>query len=354
MKRLILILCLGFLSLVQIALAEEWPGGKWNDRLTESYDKWAPIQDVLRDLAQRAGEPEIIFTAEHNPPFVVPLRAGLSLQEAFQSAASLCLLEGQWEDGKLIVRETKKKGDWQAMIGAVSIPVSVEGARGMILMPAGRKVKSPAPWVWFAPNGLDSSHAWICRRLLDEGISIACIGVGESQGNPQGRAIFSAFYEKITAEYGLAKKVVLFPQSRGGLMLYNWAAEHPECVAAIGGIYPVGDLRSYPKLEKASQAYGMTQDELLAQLARHNPIERLAPLAQAHIPIFHVHGDKDSTVPLEANSAELARRYRALGGEVQVLVIPGKGHETAATGQAFFQCKELADFLIKQVKATTP
>lgn len=244
-------------------------------------------------------------------------------------------------------------GDWRSMIGGVSIPITVGGARGMILMPAGKKMKSPAPWVWYAPNGLQPVHAWLCKRLLDEGISIACVGVGESQGNPKGRAIFTAFYEKITTEHGLAKKAALFPQSRGGLMLYNWAAEHPECVAAIGGIYPVGDLRSYPKMEIASKAYGMTQDELQAQLAQHNPIDRLEPLAKAHIPIFHVHGDKDATVPLQANSAELARRYQALGGDARVMVIPGKGHEPAATGQAFFQCQELADFLIKQAKAAT-
>jgi pimeloyl-ACP methyl ester carboxylesterase len=353
MRPLALILCLGALQLAQAA-ADEWPGENWNEKLTESYEKWKPIQEVLADLAQLAGVRDVTFTVERNPTSVVPLPAGLTRKEAFQSAASMCLLEGQWEGGKLTVRETKKRGDWQTLIGAVSIPILVDGARGTLLMPSGKKIESPAPWVWFAPNGLDSSHAWICKRLLDEGISIASVGVGESQGNPQGRAVFTAFYEKITAEHGTARKAVLFPQSRGGLMLYNWAAEHPECVAAIGGIYPVGDLRSYPKLEKASRAYGVTQDELLAQLAQHNPIDRLAPLAKAGIPIFHVHGDRDGTVPLEANSAEIARRYQALGGKVELMIIPGKGHETAATGQSFFQCEKLADFLIKQAKATTP
>jgi hypothetical protein len=31
-------------------------------------------------------------------------------------------------------------------------------------------------------------------------------------------------------------------------MLYNWAAENPERVAGIAGIYPVCDLRSYTVL----------------------------------------------------------------------------------------------------------
>lgn len=347
-------LCLGSIAFAQVAFADEWPGGKWNEKLPQAYEEWKPAREVLVDLARMAGVQDVTFTAAGNPPFVIPLSQGMTLKEAFQNAAAASLLEARWEGGKLTVYETKKRGDWTAMIGAVSIPVTVDGAKGMILIPAEKNLKTTAPWVWYAPNRLEPHHAWLCKRLLDEGISIACVNVGESQGNPEGRAIFTAFYAKLTAEHGLAKKVVLFPQSRGGLMLYNWAAEHPDCVAAIGGIYPVGDLRSYPKMEIASKAYRMTQDELQAQLERHNPIDRLAPLAKARIPIFHVHGDRDGTVPLEANSAEITARYRTLAGDAKVLIIPGKGHESAATGQSFFQCAELAEFLIKQAKATTP
>ncbi|MFA6567909.1 MAG: prolyl oligopeptidase family serine peptidase [Victivallales bacterium] len=339
-----------FIQLGQVALADEWADGKWNEKLTEPYERWTSVHDVLVELAQMAGVQDLAFTVECNAPNVVPLRAGLTLKEAFQSAAAMHLLEGQWESGRLTVRKTKKTGDWYAMIGGVSIPIILEGAKGSLLMPSGKKMKSPAPWVWYAPGGeFAPYHAWLCKRLLDEGISIARVNV-DSSGSPKGRAIFTAFYAKITAEHGLARKAVLLPQSRGGLMLYNWAAEHPECVAAIGGIYTVCDLRIYPGLEKARKDYGMTKDELEAQLAKHNPIDRLEPLAKARIPLFHVHGDKDRTVPLEANSAELVRRYRALGGDAQVLVIPGKGHEVV---REYFQCRELADFLIRQANATT-
>jgi glyceraldehyde 3-phosphate dehydrogenase len=69
-------------------------------------------------------------------------------------------------------------------------------------------------------------------------------------------------------------------RSRGGLMLYNWAAEHPECVAGIAGIYPVGNLRSWPGLDRACGAYGLTAAQFEEQLTQHNPIDRLAPLAK--------------------------------------------------------------------------
>ena len=107
----------------------------------------------------------------------------------------------------------------------------------------------------------------------------------------QGREGFTALYRELTEKRGFSRKPCLLARSRGGLMLYNWAAEHPECVAGIAGIYPVCNLRSWPGLDKACGAYGLTAAQLETQLPQHNPIDRLAPLAKAGVPIFHIHGD---------------------------------------------------------------
>jgi pimeloyl-ACP methyl ester carboxylesterase len=131
-------------------------------------------------------------------------------------------------------------------------------------------------------------------------------------------------------------------------MLYNWAAEHPASVACIAGIYPVCDLRSYPGLAAACGAYGLTEAQLAAQLAAHNPVDRLAPLAEARVPIFHIHGDGDELVPLDRNSGPVAERYRALGGEMILKVVAGQGHNMW-TG--WFQCPELVDFVIAHAAA---
>jgi hypothetical protein len=130
-------------------------------------------------------------------------------------------------------------------------------------------------------------------------------------------------------------------------MLYNWAVEHPEAVGGIAGIYPVCDLRSYPGIDKASGAYGMTPEQLTDAFARHNPVDRIEPLARAGVPVLHIHGDVDRVVPLESNSAELARRYRQFGGEMKLKVIRGQGHNMW-TG--WFQCQELVDFAIDHAK----
>ena len=58
----------------------------------------------------------------------------------------------------------------------------------------------------------------------------------------------------------------------------------------------------------------------------NNPIEILAPLAKAGIPIIDVVGDTDDVVPVAENTAILEKRYRELGGQIQVIHKPGIGH----------------------------
>ena len=136
----------------------------------------------------------------------------------------------------------------------------------------------------------------------------------------------------------------MLPQSRGALIHYNWASEHPQYVSCIAGIYPVCDIRSFPGLEKASDAYRLSVQEFEAELSTHNPIDRLSSLVQAKVPILHIHGDADGTVPLRDNSSELIDRYKSLGGKAKLIVVRGKGHDLSEE----FRCsQELVDFVIR-------
>ena len=92
-------------------------------------------------------------------------------------------------------------------------------------------------------------------------------------------------------------------------------------------------------------------EELEKRLAEYNPLARLAPLAKARVPIFHIHGDVDTVVPLQDNSGEVARRYQELGGKMQLVVPPGQGHNM---WPGFFQCQELVDFVIAQAQVAGP
>jgi predicted esterase len=226
----------------------------------------------------------------------------------------------------------------------------VEGHTAFLISPKPERRVAGMPWVWYAPTlpGLPGAEeTWMFHKFLDAGIAVAGIDLGESYGSPDGRAIFTSFYRELVEKHRFSGKPCLLARSRGGLMLYNWAVEHPESVGGIAGIYPVCDLRSYPGIAKAAGAYGMTPQQLTEVLAQHNPVDRVEPLAKAGVPVLHLHGDVDRVVPLESNSAELARRYRRFGGEMTLNVIKGQGHNMW-TG--WFQCQELVDFVIAHAK----
>jgi predicted esterase len=223
----------------------------------------------------------------------------------------------------------------------------IQGHTAFLIMPPEAKSRTtPTPWVWYAPTLLpkhpNKSEKWMFDQWLDQGIAIAGIDVGESYGSPEGRRLYSALFSELTRTRGLSTKVCLLARSRGGLMLYNWAAENADNIAGIAGIYPVCNLESYPGLNKAAPAYTMTADELKAALTSHNPIDRLDSLAKAQVPIFHLHGDHDRVVPLEKNSALLKTRYDALGGKMTLEVISKGGHDM---NPHWFKSQALVDFV---------
>ena len=228
----------------------------------------------------------------------------------------------------------------------------VNGSTAFLIRATNAPVGSAAPWVWYAPTlpGLPAQEEkWMFERFLAAGIAIAGVDVGESYGSPAGRARFTEFYEELTKQRGMSPTPCLLARSRGGLMLYNWAVEHPRWVSGVAGIYPVCDLTSYPGLTNACGAYGLTAAQLAAALPEQNPINRLASLARAQVPLYHLHGDSDTVVPLEKNSGELARRYRELGGPIILNVVPGQGHNMWA---GWFQCQELVDFVISRARSS--
>lgn len=229
----------------------------------------------------------------------------------------------------------------------------VVAGRPAFLIPARDAEARPAqakPWVWYAPTlppYPGQEERWLIERLLAAGIALAGIDVGESYGSPAGSNQFTALHTHLVQTRGYAPRPVLLGRSRGGLQLLNWAVDHPGQVAAFAGIYPVCNLTSYPGLTRAAPAYGLTPEELAATLPRHNPIDRLAPLAAARVPLFAIHGDADKLVPLDANSGLLRDRYTALGGPMTLLVPPGQGHNL---WRGFFESEELLAFVLRHAR----
>ena len=262
------------------------------------------------------------------------------------SGTTTAFAEPEAKPPEVSVTETKR-------FDSKCLNLKIGDVNGFVIEPLVAAADGSKPWIWYAPTLGKYPGArmdWLFSRLLKQGYYICGTEVGDSFGSPQSRVTYSKFYQHVVKAYGLSPKVSLLPQSRGGLMWYNWAAENPEKVACIGGIYPVCDLTSYPGLAATAKTYGMTNEELTAKLKDHNPIERLAPLAKAKVPILHLHGDKDNVVPLEKNSGELIKRYQALGGPGELEVVPGKGHAEIAE---FFESDKLLEFFFKYGKATS-
>jgi pimeloyl-ACP methyl ester carboxylesterase len=66
-------------------------------------------------------------------------------------------------------------------------------------------------------------------------------------------------------------------------------------------------------------------------------------LAKAGIPILHIVGDADKVVPVEENSDIIEQRYKALGGNIQVIHKPGVGHHPHSLKDS----KPIVDFFLK-------
>jgi alpha-beta hydrolase superfamily lysophospholipase len=122
--------------------------------------------------------------------------------------------------------------------------------------------------------------------------------------------------------------------------LFQWPSGGSAGDRVGAGIYPALDLRSWPGLEKVvgresigDPIFGfgpMSREELEKRLPELNPIDNLRPLAEAGVRILLLHGDNDRTVPLEPNSGEAQRRYRTLGGCIEVQTLKGLGHTPGA------------------------
>jgi dipeptidyl aminopeptidase/acylaminoacyl peptidase len=229
----------------------------------------------------------------------------------------------------------------------------VQDRPSFILWPAEKDRRHPQPWIFYAPTlpaYPDSHEKWMHEQVLAAGVAVAGIDVGESYGSPRGRELFTALYQELTNQRGFASRPCLLGRSRGGLWVTSWACDHPGQVAGIAGIYPVFDLRTYPRLAKAAPAYSKTPEELAATLDKNNPIERVGVLAKAKVPAFFIHGDDDKVVPLKENSAEFVTRYEAAGAKdaVTLVVAKGQGHNF---WEGFFRCPELIEFAIARARS---
>ncbi|MGA0060154.1 MAG: GDSL-type esterase/lipase family protein [Planctomycetota bacterium] len=203
------------------------------------------------------------------------------------------------------------------------------GAACRVVLPFGAVAE--APWVWRAR--FFGHQPALDLALLERGFHLVYCDVADLYGGPEAMRRFDECYELVRAS-GLGARPVLEGMSRGGLVIVNWAARHPQRVSALYGDNPVVDFRSWPGGQSGKRsdpdwlrclaAYGL--DEAGARAYAQMPVDRLEPLARSQVPLLLVLGTEDEVVPPAENGELMAARYRALGGPVKVWRKPGLGH----------------------------
>ena len=170
------------------------------------------------------------------------------------------------------------------------------GLRGMaVIVP--KTVAPGTPWVFRAdPIGRDAT---VDRALLARGFHIM-IPPLTAQSGPV-RAEWDASY-KLLVDHGFSKRPVMEGTGTAAGEAYAWAVENPDKVSCVYADNPA--LRSL-----------MTESQ---------PIDHLAPLAKAGVPLLHACGRLDPW--LEEQTQVVAARYKGLGGRIEVIIKEGEGH----------------------------
>lgn len=203
-----------------------------------------------------------------------------------------------------------------------------------VLVVAPRQEAPGRPWLWHGEFFGHKPNPDLA--LLGRGFHIVYHSVPDMLGGPKAVAHWNALYHELTTRYGFADKAALVGLSRGGLYVYNWAAANPEKVACLYADAPVCDFKSWPggfgKGKRSDRDWQIVLDQYgfksdaEAKAYEKNPLDNLAPLATAKVPLLHVYGDADEVVPWDENTGPLADRYRQLGGDITLIAKPGGRH----------------------------
>lgn len=200
------------------------------------------------------------------------------------------------------------------------------GREAIVVAP--QKAAKGNPWIW--RPAFFGAFASVDSALLEKGFHVAYYDLTHLYGSPRAVRLGNSFYQNMTSAYGLSPKVTLEGFSRGGLLAFNWAAQNADKVACIYVDAPVCDVLSWPGRDRADLWSDLLDEWQLADADmadfKGNPIDNLAPIAAAKIPLISVCGDSDKVVPYRQNMAVVRDRYMALGAPVQVIVKPGCDH----------------------------
>ena len=245
----------------------------------------------------------------------------LIIAASLMSFACSCQQASGTEGETVPATVSTQTSDWH---GYQKHTFNLAGHRAFIVSP---KVPAPGnPWVW--RTSFPDFHSEVDQELVYNGYHIGFINVVKMLGCESSLDIMDQFYDQVRSQWNLSKRPALEPCSRGGLHAYRYAARHPDRIACIFGDVPVMDLKSWPlgwagakkQIEEAIEFYDFGSVAELKKF-RGNPVDLLAPIANSKIPIRHAICLNDQVVPPEQNTLEAQRRLKALGHDMELVIV---------------------------------
>jgi len=172
---------------------------------------------------------------------------------------------------------------------------SVHGTPMTITVIAPSTAAAGMPWVYRA--GFMFRDAKVDQELLAKGFHIVTGPVGVSFVVKD----WDTAYEYLIG-HGFSKRPAMEGAGGGAGEVYAWAIENPNKVSCVYAENP----------------------RMHSELAKTQPLDNLAPLAKANVPLLHVCGSLDPW--FKDNTLEVEKRYKKLGGKIEVIVKKGVGH----------------------------
>lgn len=163
-------------------------------------------------------------------------------------------------------------------------------------------------WLWRTHLG-ETFPSPVDWALLDQGWYVAHIEAGELYGPAESDRRFDMLHRFLTS-LGFNRKCVLASSGRSGPDICRWAAGNTDKINSLC----LEDSRTLPEeKDKESGAPGERENCLKE--------DNLKTLADAKIPVLHLCAD----VPATENTMPVEKRYRELGGEIEVIYKRGAG-----------------------------
>jgi hypothetical protein len=197
-------------------------------------------------------------------------------------------------------------------------PDSVSGTVAVI---APKTAAPGKPWVFRAE--FVTRDAVVDLALLHKGFHIVT-APGPTNTDGTDLQQWNAVYKYLIG-HGFSTKPVMEGAGRPAGEAYAWAIANPDKVSCIYGENPV--LRS--------------------NMSKMQPLDNLAPLANAGVHLLHVCGSLDPWLKSQTRVAE--KRYKEHGGQINIIMKEGEGHYPLSPKEP----QPIVDFILKRVSASS-